>query len=314
MKICFLTDDPSQIGGGPEHIRQVTKILEEKYKYSVDVITPLTMDPKFDFHNFRHRIKFAFWVFKFLLTSNYDLYHSHTFSTAAFLPVIKLRGKKEGITVHGAGTNLIGGGILNKIGVPKLLSNLILNYWPFDFRLSASALPGFVTVGNGVDINEFSKIKRTPHKVFTILCISRRDPVKGIDILEKVVKEIPNIKLNLISDRQRTMADFAEADCYVLPSLSEGLPIVLLEAMTAKLPIVATDTGDCRAIIEKADCGLIVEPGSAAELSKAIVQMIDDKNRAKMGERGYDYVKENYTWEKVATLYNSAYRRLDSFL
>src|SRR5574340_1466148 len=106
MRICFLTDDPSLFGGGPEHIRQTASILRQKYHCQVDVITPLAANPKFNLQNFWHRIEFALWILKFLLTSEYDLYHSHTFSTDAFLPLVKIRGKKAGITVHGLGTNL----------------------------------------------------------------------------------------------------------------------------------------------------------------------------------------------------------------
>lgn len=299
MKICFLTDDSSVIGGGPEHIRQVSKLLREKFHYQVDVLTPKTMDPDLNFFNFKQRIKYLLWVFKFLLVSNYDLYHSHAFSTSVFLPIVKLRGKKEGVTVHGMGVNLIGGGILNKLGIPKLASNLILNYWPFDFRLSAGKLPGFVTVGNGVDISEFSKIKHKPHKVFTILCISRRDPVKGTDFLEKAVKQIPNIKLNLVSGRKRSMSDFANADCYVLPSLSEGLPIVLLEAMAAKLPVITTDVGSCRDLVEKSGCGLIVSPGDIDSLVIGIKKMQSLKNRKDLGNNGHLFVKKYFTWENV---------------
>ncbi|MBI4099489.1 glycosyltransferase family 4 protein, partial [Candidatus Microgenomates bacterium] len=147
---------------------------------------------------------------------------------------------------------------------------------------------------------------------FTILCISRRDPVKGVEILEKAVKQIPGVKLNLVSGRRRTIKDFANADLYVLPSLSEGFPIVLLEAMAAKLPIVATDVGDCKELIQGASCGLIVRPGSSLELANAIKKMIADKNRVKMGERGRVYVEKNHTWEQVAAIYHSAYRGASS--
>lgn len=306
MKICFLTDDPSSIGGGLEHLRQVDRYLR-KSGFSVETVSPLSMDTNFDFFNFFQRIKYVFWVLRFLLVSDYDIYHSHTFSTSAFLPMAKLRGKKTGITVHGLGVNLVGAGFLNKTPLPKILAWLILSVWPFDFRFSASHLDGYDFVGNGVDINEFKKIKRIPHKGFNILCVSRRDPAKGVKILESAVKKIPGIKLNLVSGRPRMLTDFANADLYVLPSLSEGLPIVLLEAMAAKLPVVVTDVGECRKIVEKARCGLVVPPGKPEELIKAIEVMVKNKKRAKLGERGFTYVAKNFSWDKVAAVYHFAY-------
>lgn len=306
MKICFLTDEPSPFGGGSEHIRHVSKLLREK-GVTVDVVTPLSMDPEFNVHSFWRRVKYTFWIVKFLFTTSYDIYHSHTFSTSSFLPLVKPRGKKTGVTIHGAGKELLGGGVLNKIFVPQFLRFLVLDVWPFDFRFSASHLSGFVTVGNGVDVKEFESIARKPHQKFTVLCIARRDPVKGIDILEKAVAKLPGVKLHLVSGRMRTMADFAAADLYVLPSLSEGFPIVLLEAMAAKLPIVATDVGDCKKLVEKANCGLIVQSGNVEALAQAIKTMIANKNRVKMGERGFAYVKAYHSWEKVATVYYSVY-------
>ena len=249
MKICFITDDPFEIGGGPEHIRQVAKILCQKSRFTIDTVTPLTFNPRFNFKNFWERIKFTFWTIWFYLSSNYDFYHSHAFSTSMFLPLVKLRGKKIAVTIHGLGKELVGGKILDKLKIGQTLMQLILKIWPFGIKFSASDLPGFITVGNGVDIKEFEQIKKSVHKGFNILCIARRDPAKGIEILEKAVKKVSGVKLNLVSGRPRTMKDFETADCYVLPSLSEGLPIVLLEAMAARLPIIATGVGHCRKIV-----------------------------------------------------------------
>ncbi len=312
MKACFLTDDPSPIGGGPTHLQRIAKILRQKYHYQVDVVNPKTMDKNFDVSSFDQRVKFAFWILRFLLTADYDVFHSHTFSTSAFLPLVRLRGKRVGITVHGQGQSVFSGGLLNQTPIPKFLQWLILRIWPFNFRLSASRLPNFVFVGNGVDPAEFRNLKKLPHRGFVVLCISRPDPVKGVAILKKAIKQLPGVKLHLVSGRRRTVRDFARSDIYVLPSLSEGFPVVLLEAMAAKLPIVATDVGDCRKLVQKANCGLIVKPGSSSKLAAAIKTMMADKNRARMGERGRDYVAKNFTWAKVAAYYNSAYRRTSS--
>lgn len=309
MKICMLTDDPSSIGGGPEHIRHLVHQLSQ-YDCQVDVITPLTMNPKFNLHNFWQRIKFTFWVLSFLLTTSYNIYHSHTFSTTLFLPLAKLFGKKVGMTVHGAGQSLIGGGFLNRTLIPQFLRWLVLDVWPLDFRLSASHLPGFVFVGNGVDLNEFKNLKRLLHKDFTVLCVSRDDPVKGVTTLKKAVKKLSGVKLHLVSGRRRTVRDFSQSDLYVLPSLSEGFPVVLLEAMAAKLPIVATDVGDCRELVEESRSGLVVLPGDPVALAKAIVQMQKRGDRQKLGENGYNFVKGNYTWEKVAQKAYATYQKV----
>ena len=301
MKICLLTDAWMPVwGGGQEHVFQVAKILK------ADVI-----HPNGNFFNFWSRVWFTLWTIKFYLTSDYDIYHSHSFSTCLFLPIVRLRNKKCAITVHGVGQNLIGGGLLNTLGVSKFLMWLVLYVWPYDYKFSAGNLKGFITVGNGVNVNDYDavRIKKDP-KIFRIFWIGRKyDPVKGVGFLEDAVKSInnPKIILDLAENiyGEEKIKRFKSADLFVLPSLSEGLPIVLLEAMASKLPIVATDVGDCKKLVEAAKCGLIVAPGNSGQLAEAIRVIIKDKKN--YGENGYEFVKENYSWNKVAATYASSY-------
>ena len=318
MKICMLTDAWKPIwGGGQEHIFQVSKILREEYGCEVEIIAPTLINKNFDFHNLFHRIWFAFWVLKFLLTSNYDIYHSHSFSTSAFLPLVKLRDKKTAFTVHGAGVSLVGGGLINKLGVSKLLMFLVLRVWPYDFRFSASPIPGFITVGNGVKVAEFDAVqaKKNPEK-FRIFWLGRKyDPVKGVKYLEEAVKRIndPKIELDLADGvyGKEKIKRFKQADLFVLPSLSEGLPLTLLEAMAAKLPVVATDVGSCRKIVEESGSGKIIPPGDTNKLANSIKQIIQ-LNRARrdeMGNRGNNFVRKNYSWVGVADRIYQAYSK-----
>src|SRR5690606_5425797 len=63
------------------------------------------------------------------------------------------------------------------------------------------------------------------------------------------------------------------ADVFTQPSLSEGLPLAMLEAMFASRPIVASDVGDVRQAVGE-DGGLLVAPGNAQELSQAIDRLL----------------------------------------
>jgi len=315
MKICFLIDAPwDKWGGGQEHVTRVARDLEKDYGYTVDIIHPQKINPKFNFLNFLDRIWFAFWVVKFLLLSDHDIYHSHTFSTSAFLPLAWLRGKKTALTLHGAGKDLIGGGILNKLGIPKLLSWLILEVWPINFHFTAGGYKDFIKVGNGVDVAEYDKVDKIKHKGFRVFWLGRKfDPIKGLRYLEEATRDI-DVELD-IQDAifgEEKIKHFKMADVYVLPSLSEGFPIVLLEAMAAKLPVITTDVGDCRKLVEEAKCGLVIPPGDVNALREAIKGLIGKKNS--YGENGYKFVKNNYSWDKVAAIYNSYYRKLNSKL
>jgi glycosyltransferase involved in cell wall biosynthesis len=63
---------------------------------------------------------------------------------------------------------------------------------------------------------------------------------------------------------------YAEIDLLVIPSRSEGLPSVLLEALAADLPVVATDVGAIREVLVESDCGIVVPPERPRELADAI--------------------------------------------
>jgi len=314
MKICFLIDAPwDNWGGGQEHVTQVARKLNEVQGYKVDIIHPQKIRSTFNFFNFKDRLWFTFWVIKFLITSDYDLYNSHTFSTDAFLPIVKLRGRKTAITLHGVGKNLIGGGILNKLKIPKLLEWIILDLWPFDLKFTAGFRKNFIIVGNGVNVEDYNKFKKAEKsKKFKVLWLGRKyDPVKGVKYLEEAVKGL-DVELDIAVNTygEEKIKRFKQADLFVLPSLSEGFPIVLLEAMAAKLPIVTTDVGDCRKLIEEAKCGLVVPAADSKALRAAIQKIRKDKDL--YGENGYKFVSKNYTWDKVASIYYSSYRRLNS--
>ncbi|MEX0729902.1 MAG: glycosyltransferase [Aquisalimonadaceae bacterium] len=84
---------------------------------------------------------------------------------------------------------------------------------------------------------------------------------------------------------QSTPRDYFEAcDLVLLPSLSEGLPNVVLEAMALGRPVLATDVGGVREIIRPGETGWIVEPGSSEALANALEPLID--GRVNLAARG----------------------------
>jgi glycosyltransferase involved in cell wall biosynthesis len=75
---------------------------------------------------------------------------------------------------------------------------------------------------------------------------------------------------------------YAMSDVFVLPSLTEGSPNVLLEAMAAQVPIVATAVGGVPEIVENEDAALLVPADDPAALAAAIARLLDD---AELGRR-----------------------------
>ena len=88
---------------------------------------------------------------------------------------------------------------------------------------------------------------------------------------------------------------YSQIDIFCLPSLDEAFGIVLLEAMNAALPIIATNTIGPQEIIAHNETGLLVEVGDANAICAALMQLINERELAKMlGKNAYDEVSTNY--------------------
>ena len=88
-------------------------------------------------------------------------------------------------------------------------------------------------------------------------------------------------RVHLLGLRSDIPALLAAADVFVLPSLSEGLPLALLEAMFAGCPIVASDVGEVGVALAGGRAGVLVEPGHPEALATAIEGLLNDPNRAR---------------------------------
>ncbi len=100
-------------------------------------------------------------------------------------------------------------------------------------------------------------------------------------------------------------------DIFVLPSIKEGLPMVLLEAMAAKKPVIATRVGAVPKVITHNISGLLIEPGDINELKKSIIELISSDSKAvQISPLGYQKVKESFSSEVMAGEYISLYKEL----
>jgi glycosyltransferase involved in cell wall biosynthesis len=95
---------------------------------------------------------------------------------------------------------------------------------------------------------------------------------------------------------------------FVLPSYVEGLPMGILEAMSAGLPVVATRVGGVPDIIEHDVNGLLVEPGDVADLALQLDRLLSDTTlRNRLALSGQQTVKEQYSVEAVMPMLEKVY-------
>jgi len=99
-----------------------------------------------------------------------------------------------------------------------------------------------------------------------------------------------------------------QIDIFVLPSLWEGLPLVLLEAMAAKKPIVATDVNGIMEIIHSEEEGILVPSKNPAALSSAILRLLNNNElRERMAANGYIKVLREFNLDKMIEKTESVY-------
>ena len=109
-----------------------------------------------------------------------------------------------------------------------------------------------------------------------------------------------------------TPGDFmADADMIVLPSRSEGIPNVALEAMALGKPVIATDVGGTPEIIENGKTGIIVQPENPEMLCENIIKLIQNLKLAKrLSEAGLKIVRHYYSPKDRAEAILSIYQEL----
>lgn len=102
------------------------------------------------------------------------------------------------------------------------------------------------------------------------------------------------------------------ADAYVLSSEREGMPVVLLEAASAGLPIVATNVGGIPEVVRDQESGFLVPPGDSHSLGLAMQRLmaLPEAQRRSMGARGREYVRANYGLGRIVDQWEAAYHEI----
>ncbi|MBR9650555.1 glycosyltransferase [Thalassovita aquimarina] len=165
-----------------------------------------------------------------------------------------------------------------------------------------------------------------------LLFVGRLAAVKGLPVLFEALKAViaqrPDVHLTLIGDGPNRAVLETEArfmglsdhvtfagyksqsevagvlqtvDALVLPSFAEGVPVVLMEAMAAGLPVVATQIAGIPELVEQGESGILVPPGNEKALEAAILRVLADPAKASdMGARGRVKVAREFNIESEA--------------
>lgn len=105
---------------------------------------------------------------------------------------------------------------------------------------------------------------------------------------------------------------YKEADAFVFPTLFEGMPTVVLEAMSYSLPVIVSDVGATAELVDAAN-GFLIEAGNVDQVKEAIQSFcnMSQEERTLLGTRSFEKVKNNFTWQAVAKKHISLFRELE---
>lgn len=192
-------------------------------------------------------------------------------------------------------------------------------------------------IHNGVDFSSFKSADRQSIEAFPekksnnlfITYIGRLESVKGYDVLLEVAQKIckkrnyvhfifvgyignkhsfvklhSSEQIHFLGHRNDIPKILTQADIHVLPSLSEGLPNSLMEAMAAGVACVASSVGGVLSLIEDNKHGLLVRPDNAQELENAVLKLIDNSAlRNYLGQNAKKRIELEFNWERIADDY-----------
>ncbi|HEX5444153.1 MAG TPA: glycosyltransferase [Pirellulales bacterium] len=195
------------------------------------------------------------------------------------------------------------------------------------------------TVVNGVDPARFAFLG--PARGATVVAIGRLSPEKGFDTLIEAIAhaapEHPSLRLELagdgpcladlrrlakrlgVGDRVTFLGEVADvpavlarAALFVLPSLTEGISLTLLEAMARGLPVVATSVGGTPEVVVDGETGRLAPPRAPGELARCIVSMLRDPDACRrMGLAGRIRVEARFDVRRMVENYQQLYLGAD---
>lgn len=212
-----------------------------------------------------------------------------------------------------------------------------------ELALKTNSRQSIQVIFNGVDVGNFfpDEKKRDANRFLITVGASRVTARKGINYLIEAIKilsvEYQNIYFKILGEgndrihleelsrelklenrvdfigrisREKTTKYYQEADVFVLPSINEGMSNALLEAMASGLPVIVTNVGGTRELVQDGINGYVVPLRNANSIAKALKKMIDNPDiRIRMGEENRKKA-ESMSWGNVAKKYRELYKNI----
>jgi glycosyltransferase involved in cell wall biosynthesis len=218
--------------------------------------------------------------------------------------------------------------LAERVGIPPHRVQVIPNGIPLDDGASAATLS---TLRESLGLNHYNQVIGTVGSLY---------PVKGhkylIDAAPSVLGRFPQAvflivgqgglreeleahakrlgvagHLRFLGHREDVRNLLSIYDIFVLPSLSEGMPLALLEAMAGGVPAVATRVGGVPEVLEDGKTGLVVPPGDSRALADSITTLLEHPPLAKeLSEAARQMAATRFSLTRMVTAYEGIYSEL----
>ena len=344
MKICMLIGPWFPfVGGGQVHVKNIKKILERKFNCKIDLFHSPSS-------HILLRALWCFYVIPQVLIKNlkenYNLIHAHAYEAGLPGKILSIVLKKPIVfTLHGSNNLDLG----NKGPIP-FLEKILLTQIKYDYQITPSSVflkyknvnQKIVIISNGVNLKLFErKLVSKKDYYFKILFVGRLTKIKNASSLIRAFKKInqthPNTQLFLVGDGEdknllksqvrkfklknsvkflgqlpykKLIRRYHSSNLFVLPSLSEGQPLTLIEAWAARLPVIVSAVGENPKMVKNGVNGYLFDPKNHKELFLCLKKAILNPNLKTLGENGYKLVKKNLTWGKTTQKVYEIYQKL----
>lgn len=220
-----------------------------------------------------------------------------------------------------------------------------------EFYVKQLGIPGkkITVMPTGIDVDHFKSITADPElkaslhiklEDFVIICVANLHINKGHQYLlrafEEIYKKYPETHLLIVGDgteharlknqtqeytsknniaflgRRTDVPELLKiSDCFVLPTLFEGMSNAIMEAMASGLPVITTDIPENRSLVENNKTGFLVPPKSWKKIVEITIALIADKElRKKSGRTGCRFIEENFSLKSSANSFGEFLKNL----
>lgn len=334
----------NSFSGGEKVAIDIAKGLKNKFEFIffIPKIPKESLLKKIeDFKFYYAKKNFMLEALEVINKENIKIVHSHGIRAGFLTKMIKiLKPKIKHIyTIHGIHYLHRKFPINNTMHLFETISNRFLVekvvcVGKDDFEFLKKYSNNVILIENGIEVENSNENTEKNDKI-TLLTISRLHYQKDIQTLIKSISHIRDldIVLYIIGDgpekkklenmtKELKLEDkviflgFIEnlenylksCDIFILSSRWEGLPLVILEAWKYKKPVIASNVVGIRSLISNYKDGILFELGDSIELSKRIVELVNNQNlRKSLGENGYKKLLKEYSLELMVRKYEKLY-------